>query len=660
MEVDNSSSSTSKFDSCPVSTRQRFTIELRPGETTIVSWKRLIKDAHKAEPPLTQETQKVQVALDEYFQDEKAATKHNDFTDNKGKSKQLNEPTDSTEGQLKKRKKYIPKALGEKTDDHVPNKHAKLGHARPKVAAKKLLLGKQPSSLSQNFAASSDHYHDRKSQNPSNSPTVFSRKKLADSSIKSEYSFYAGIPNKDASVLNLNSKDTEKQRIGIAHCRSLGNKLKDENKLSGAIDLRYEDKNASKKLEPQVNRILTDTSEFEFSTNVWQREKNGINGLPDLNIPASPTEPMKMASYLKDVSSLRPKGSSLERAIRELEKVVAESRPPNVEVQEADTSSIAIKRRLPREVKQKLAKVARLASSQGKISNELVDRLMSILGHLVQLRTLKRNLREMVLLGLSAKREKADRFQQIKLEVTEMIKLQAFKQSDGAADNFQEAFGSEEKRIHREKFSMNSALEDKMCDLYDLYIQGMDEDKGPQIRKLYTELAELWPIGVMDSLGIKKAIFRAKDRRRASHGDEKAQEKLKNKKLPGPSTDGIIRGEVSSMAQPQAFYEKTIAETNTHSSLTTDHHHHAIAMRTSSCKAKGSNTDLHKQERLEKLAYPASREQPKQQQAEPESSMNKSSWSTNKESLKSQKRTVGYPDGLSNQLAAPSNSGRPC
>lgn len=37
---------------------------------------------------------------------------------------------------------------------------------------------------------------------------------------------------------------------------------------------------------------------------------------------------------------------------------------------------------------------------------------------------LQRNLREMVLLGLSAKREKADRIQLIKNEVIEMIKLQ--------------------------------------------------------------------------------------------------------------------------------------------------------------------------------------------------------------------------------------------
>ncbi|MFQ6630494.1 hypothetical protein Gotur_009722 [Gossypium turneri] len=80
----------------------------------------------------------------------------------------------------------------------------------------------------------------------------------------------------------------------------------------------------------------------------------------------------------------------LERAMRELEKVVAESRLSTMEVQDIDASSTTIKRRLPCEVKQKLAKVARLAhSSQGKISKELINKLMNILGHSVQLRTLK-------------------------------------------------------------------------------------------------------------------------------------------------------------------------------------------------------------------------------------------------------------------------------
>lgn len=71
MDVDNSCSSAS-------SSRQRFYIELKPGETTIVSWKKLIKEANSSpppppppptqhqQPPLTataEQTQKVQAAL---------------------------------------------------------------------------------------------------------------------------------------------------------------------------------------------------------------------------------------------------------------------------------------------------------------------------------------------------------------------------------------------------------------------------------------------------------------------------------------------------------------------------------------------------------------------------------------------------------------------
>ncbi|KAF5953863.1 hypothetical protein HYC85_006719 [Camellia sinensis] len=93
---------------------------------------------------------------------------------------------------------------------------------------------------------------------------------------------------------------------------------------------------------------------------------------------------------IKEGLNVRPKCTMLEKAIRELEKMVAESRPPTMEGQDADISSQAVKRRLPHEVKQKLAKVARLAqANHGKISMELVNRLMSIVGHMVQLRTLE-------------------------------------------------------------------------------------------------------------------------------------------------------------------------------------------------------------------------------------------------------------------------------
>ncbi|XP_044480334.1 ubinuclein-2-like isoform X2 [Mangifera indica] len=70
---------------------------------------------------------------------------------------------------------------------------------------------------------------------------------------------------------------------------------------------------------------------------------------------------------------------------------------------------------------------------------------------------------------------------------------------------------------------MDTALEDKICDLYDLYVDGLDEDAGPQIRKLYVELAHLWPNGLMDNHGIKRAICRAKERRREMYNRHRPQ-----------------------------------------------------------------------------------------------------------------------------------------
>ncbi|XP_020690682.1 ubinuclein-1-like isoform X2 [Dendrobium catenatum] len=157
---------------------------------------------------------------------------------------------------------------------------------------------------------------------------------------------------------------------------------------------------------------------------------------------------------------------------------------------------------------------------------------MGFLGHMVQRKTLKRNMREMVELGLSAKQQKADKFLQIKKEVLEMIKARvsllvskAPDHQDGLKDDFQDVVRADERRALRGKYCMDVALEDKICDLYDLHVEGMDEDKGPQSRKLYVELAELWPAGYMDNFGIKDAIYKAKKRRRHKARDEERIER---------------------------------------------------------------------------------------------------------------------------------------
>ncbi|PQM41459.1 ubinuclein-1 isoform X4 [Prunus yedoensis var. nudiflora] len=125
----------------------------------------------------------------------------------------------------------------------------------------------------------------------------------------------------------------------------------------------------------------------------------------------------------------------------------------------------------------------------------------------------------------SAKKEEDDRFQQIKREVIDLIKIKApsleskaLQQQSRESDDFQE-IASGAKELSQRKFSMDAALEDKICDLYDLFVDGLDEDAGPQIRKLYAEShmiqpAGLWPNGFMDNHGIKRAFCRSKERRR--------------------------------------------------------------------------------------------------------------------------------------------------
>ncbi|KAG8633188.1 hypothetical protein MANES_18G082300v8 [Manihot esculenta] len=586
--------------------RQIFTVELRPGETTFVSWKKLMKDANKAnsrsaptlDPPpdnarinlesrlapgqpveneeeapppnrFSAVIEKIErlymgkdssdeedlkdvpdddqydtddsfiddAELDEYFEVDNSAIKHDGFFVNRGKLERINEPIVVPNQQAKKRRrKDLTKASGESDDGRTSNKQVKLGKsAAGKIASP---LGKNSSNPSPNLVVTSENYEDVRAQSLSYTSGISSKKKSAEIKMNLD-------PSSSIKISNGGSSDVSHQK--------------------------YHDKSAYLQSKSQFAKSVTNVDELEPS--VRSKEKNGVHELPDLNMPDAKM-PMQVTKpsqvHKKDGSSVRPKGSMLENAIRDLEKMVAESRPPALENQEADTSAQAIKRRLPSEIKQKLAKVARLAASQGKVSKELLNRLMSILGHLIQLRTLKRNLKIMINMGLSAKQEKDDRFQQIKKEVAEMIKTcgpssdsKALEQQAGAPDDFQE-IASREKGALKRKFSMDAMLEDKICDLYDLFVDGLDEDAGPQVRKLYVELAQLWPRGFMDNHGIKRAICRAKERRRSlysRHKVHKDQEKIKRKKMLAPRLDEIARVEAGSVAQQQYVRERLPTDT---------------------------------------------------------------------------------------------------
>ncbi|XP_078181698.1 ubinuclein-1-like isoform X2 [Carex rostrata] len=537
--------------------RQRFSVELKPDETTIVSWKKLVKesgtarsprpesraehpvdlgpqpglsaslkpgenDPKEAVPPLTRFSSVIEkierlymgknssdeeeelddapdddqydtedsfiddTELDEYFQADNLVTKHTGYFINKGQLEQI-EPSASKSPTPKKRRRKDPTITTRVYNEQewkqlqLMNTAAVPGEYRPKAVNNK-------SSLSSG-----------------------AQKRSIDKSSKE-------------TVLALESRKLVGNSKGLV--------IESNNSISSST----REKDISGYIEMNPRKILNGENEGKI-----KKENKSEFVEPSTSGSVYPVQAMyQTPPMVRDGTSSRPKGSRLERAIKDLEKIVAECRPQSAEVQEVDPANPAIKRRLPQDVKVKLAKVARLSAGQANISEEqLVDRLMGIVGHLVQRKTLKRNMREMVELGLCAKQEKADRFQHVKKEINEMVKLrvsqlkskmQEQQQANGSGDDFQEVGYS---GALKGKFTMDNALEDKICDLYDLYVEGMDEDKGPQCRKLYVELAELWPHGYMDNLGIKEAISRSKERKRALYNHQKVrnEERLKKKKL---------------------------------------------------------------------------------------------------------------------------------
>ncbi|KAE8735115.1 Wound-responsive family protein, putative isoform 2 [Hibiscus syriacus] len=667
--------------------RQVFTVELRPGETTYVSWRKLVKDANRAhgsspasvsvaattsvvavptpEPPpnahpnlqsriapgqtvdkekkdepapnrfsaVIEKIERLYVGkdssdeeeldetpdddqydtedsfiddaeLDEYFEVDNSAIKHDGFFVNRGKLERIIEPPVVPSQQPKKRRRRDAEKLPNESDNGcVSNKHAKAakmmsGRPEPPHA-------KNNSKSPQNLTAFDEQYRDVKAQNQLSVSGVPSKKKYSETILALDSSSYFKDPNGGTSVPLADVKYTENSKIGFPPSKSVvSNNLNDATGSSHVLPQKYHDKSALIQSKPQHEKLSRNGDKLEQS--VRTRENNGVCELPDINKSSHMVK--------KDGFTLRPKSSVLEKAIRELEKIVAESRPPANGNQEADASSQGIKRRLPREIKLKLAKVARLAASQGKVSKELLSRLMSILGHLIQLRTLKRNLKIMINMGVSptAKQEKDARLQQIKKEVTEMIKTRlppfetkaCFTLSLSASDDFQEV-GSEE-RVFRKKFSMDAPLENKICELYDLYVDGLDEDAGPQIRKLYVELAQLWPNGMMDNHDIKRAICRAKERRRARYNRRKDQEKMRKKMLdPGVES---ARVDSSSSAQSQHTQEKSASDPGIRSLLSI---HKSISITTTAAvhvpspSTNDSSFDRLKQDKLKGISSSA-------------------------------------------------------
>lgn len=588
--------------------RVRFTVDLRPGETTIVSWKKLLRDANLSEsdgpgpsasgpclearsgsvsaqlPPLpsaaaahTKETTENEphephaqdgpnrlsnvieriermyagdgssdeedlildnmpdddeydtddsfiddAELDDYFQVDNSAIKHDGFFVNRGKLERI-EPTISMDMQPKKRRRKDLAKGGGSDDGRNPQKVMKMGNKRKSSSS-------IPKSLTSQLYKEAIPTVDMVVQDSPENLTELLIKKTAEIQIPVDPS---GLQNGDDT-----GPDFKDQQIpGVNPSEKRISKLK-ESEPQNTSTQRSNNK-ISHVSKSHSGKQLENVDGLDLL--IQQKEKGGLVERVDLNVAASSAPLPTVKEFLMQKkegssSSVRPRSTNLEKAFEELEKIVAQFRPPSTESQDPANQSQSVKRRLPPDIKLKLAKVARIAgSSDGQISKDVINRLMSIMGHLMQLTTLKRNLRAMANMGLSAKQEKDDLIQKVKQEVAEMVKSRTVRlkskleQHDANSDDFQEAGPVDREALIR-KYTMDDVLENKICDLYDLYVERLEEDSGAPVRKLYEELALFWPSSVMNTDGIRRAIYRAKDRKGLC-SSQKDREKIKKKKV---------------------------------------------------------------------------------------------------------------------------------
>ncbi|VAH07600.1 unnamed protein product [Triticum turgidum subsp. durum] len=435
---------------------------------------------------------------DEYFEVDNLETKHTGFFVNKGKLEQseygsvqnvVPDGTVQNVGPKKRRRR-------DSSNSYIENSKELATGSMPVKAPKRnaLEIGKN---IASSDLSSYSEYHSEGNKpltNKSNSPGRMQKVNASDNATGAEYASLPKISSKGVSLPSSEIKDLNKHKTAVPQAVDFARKSTTNATNPYPAYL----KDAAVQLDLQLKKS-SNVAKPDLPKKMRSKEKYGVNQFPGLttadNVYSTQTTHLA-ANRRIEGSGIKAKGTRLERAIRDLENIVGEYKPHTLDVPYIDPNCQgAVKRRLPQEIKQKLAKVARLSANQGKISeDELINRLMGIVGHLVQRRTLKRNMKEMVESGMCAKQEKADKFQQVKTEIYEMVKARldtkpkVTEQRDDSAHDFQGGVSIDDKTALKGKFVLDAPLEDRICDLYDLYVEGMDEDKGPQSRKLYVEV----------------------------------------------------------------------------------------------------------------------------------------------------------------------------
>ncbi|KAK1367072.1 hypothetical protein POM88_042633 [Heracleum sosnowskyi] len=562
--------------------RQRFYVELKPGQTNIVSLKKLLREAGEA----VSDDSSDEYEAEKYIRVELPRNKKTGALTIQDKVQHKTgriKYSKSTDDQTIKKRKELVDFVGEEDDIQVDTKPKKKGKQPIKTAAESAVfingISKAQEFDLQNKRCKRDFQSPRSSSGGVILKKHASSKLIPGNNISFTSSAHQILKGKQfiktaaetATSVNGNSKAQECnirndlcKRDYQTRLRSSGgvilkklsgasSKLKTGNNISftSVAHQKFKEKKSTQH-ELRSRNAMSKNIEQEGFANIKRKSNKGRNELPDLNLPYSGHAPRTASVHMTNGPKLENK--MLDWSVLQLEKLVENSNTPLIDdVQGADSSLLDIEKQMSPELKEKLAKVARLTQlNEGKISEELIDRLMGILGKYLQRKTLKKILRGMVLEDLYASKAECNYFKQIKMEFVRMIRLQA-------PSLHVKVFPAE---VTKGTYSMGDQLEDKLYDLYDIFTQGLDEDIGPSlVRKLYAELAELWPKGTMDNHEIRKAICRAKERKMVlSSEEEEGHQTTKTRNL-SARMDETIRGKSSSLMHRTPAYRNVTTDT---------------------------------------------------------------------------------------------------
>ncbi|XP_057540145.1 ubinuclein-2-like isoform X3 [Amaranthus tricolor] len=529
--------------------RQRFYIELVPGETTIVSWKKLVKEAAREREREREKEKQYGMEMEMEMESERETEREREREREKQKERErererekqkererervknqsvvasigcessriclggdsdggqykdlffkdlrteyVDRATSSGHKQQKKQRINAPKIENQTNDDHPSIKHAGPEAVSAKVTDKATDLSNETFIHSTLPAIIKDNQPKKLQAFNVDSPLLTYSKRSA---CKSEYPPLNAVET--ASVFPL-----KKMHDTLPKTQVIEKSAVERSRMKLRIGFDSSDimhQNLKGRYEPvKINPMLLHDDESRGSRKLIDASPPGYQSFINGSI--------SVLAATEDTLLERPYVKALECAIAELEVAVSRRRSFQSEALDARAPWFVIQRALPPEVMLKFGRVASivvLRSAKETLSEDLVNRLVTILGKLVHRNTLKKTLRKLVMLNLFMRKGEAERFEDIKTEILSLV----CHQQVGAA-YIPEA---KEKQISGGTYNLDDAAEDKLCDMYELCFQELPQHTDVQVLKLFIELAELWPEVIMDHHKLTKAISRAKKRR---------------------------------------------------------------------------------------------------------------------------------------------------